>query len=106
MDLVARKPVFRVSAKASFKTVSSATETSQIIEISLVASLHMMLSKKRITKVLISLRGCAGGSVPVLFANPRRQVFSRDGYSDSVETYDKPTICCLNSDIKVQAPRV
>ena len=28
MGLVARKPVFRVSAKASFKPVSSATETS------------------------------------------------------------------------------
>ena len=28
MDLVARKPVFGVSVKASFKPVSSATETS------------------------------------------------------------------------------
>ena len=39
----------------------------------------MQLSKKRITKALIRLRGCAGWSVPVLFANPRRQVFSRRG---------------------------
>ena len=39
----------------------------------------MILSKKRITKVLIRLRGCAGWSAPVLFANPRRQVFSRQG---------------------------
>ena len=29
------------------------------------------------TKALISLRGCAGWSAPVLFANHRRQVFSR-----------------------------
>ena len=27
----------------------------------------------------ISLRGCAGWSAPLLFANPRRQVFSRRG---------------------------
>ena len=30
-------------------------------------------------KALIRLRGCAGWSAPVLFANPRRQVFSRRG---------------------------
>ena len=29
--------------------------------------------------MLIRLRGCAGWSTPVLFANPRRQVFSRRG---------------------------
>ena len=39
----------------------------------------MALSKMRITKALIRLRGCAGCSAPVLFANPRRQVFSRRG---------------------------
>ena len=39
----------------------------------------MVLSKKRITKALIRLRWCAGWSAPVLFANPRRQVFSRRG---------------------------
>ena len=65
-----RKPVFGVSDKASFKPVSSATETSLKIEISPVASLHMILSKKRITKVLIRLRGCAGWSAPLLFPNP------------------------------------
>ena len=31
----------------------------------------MILSNKRITKVLIRLRGCAGWSSPVLFANPK-----------------------------------
>ena len=44
MGLVARKPVFRVSVKASFKPVSSATETSSKIKISSVASLHILLS--------------------------------------------------------------
>ena len=33
----------------------------------------------RITKALISLRGCAGWSGAVLFANPLRQVFLRRG---------------------------
>ena len=39
----------------------------------------MVLFKKRITKALIRLRGCAGWSAPVLFANPLRQVFLRRG---------------------------
>ena len=39
----------------------------------------MVLFKKRMIKALIRLRGCAGWSAPVLFANPRRQVFSRQG---------------------------
>ena len=69
IGLVATKPVFGVSDKASFKPVSSATGTSQKIEILPVASLHMILSTKRITKGLIRLRRCAGWSVPVLFAN-------------------------------------
>ena len=49
-------------------------------KISLLASLDMILLDKRITKALINLRGCAGWSVPVLFANPRRQVFSREAH--------------------------
>ena len=49
------------------------------IDISLEAGIDMIFSKKRITKALISLRGCAGWSGPVLLANPRRQVFSRGG---------------------------
>ena len=39
----------------------------------------MILSKKLITKPLISLRRCAGWTVPLLLANHRRQVFSRRG---------------------------
>ena len=94
MGLIARKPVFGVSAKASFKPVSSATETSKKTEISPVASLHIILSKKRITKALIRLRGCAGWSAPVLFANSRRQVFSRRGpFNGEIEL----TVCLLVS---------
>ena len=76
-----RKPVFGVYDKVRFKPVSSSTETIKKIEISPVASLNMIFSKKRITEALIRLRGCADWSVPVLFANPQRQVFSRRGPS-------------------------
>ena len=64
------KHVFGVSDKVRFKPVSSATETGKKIEISLVASLDIILSRKRITKELVSLCGCAGWSALVLFANP------------------------------------
>ena len=77
MGHVARKPVFGVSAKARLKHACSATETSKKIEILLLASPYMVLSNKRMTKALIRLRGCAGWSAPLLFANPRRQVFLR-----------------------------
>ena len=70
MGCVAKKPVFGVSDKERFKQVPSATETSEKIEIKLVANLDRILSKKRITKGLISLRGCAGWSAPMLIANP------------------------------------
>ena len=39
----------------------------------------MIISKMQIKKALIRLRVCAGWSVPLLFANPRRQVFSHQG---------------------------
>ena len=39
----------------------------------------MILSNKGIIKALIRLRGCAGWSAPLLFANPQRQVFSQRG---------------------------
>ena len=41
--------------------------------------LDMILFKQRITKTLISLRVHAGWSSLLLFANPRSQVFSRQG---------------------------
>ena len=79
MGLFATKPVFGVSVKERFKPVSSATETSYKIKNLLVACLEFILSKTRITKALISLRWCAGWSATLLFANPRRQVFSHRG---------------------------
>ena len=84
----ARKPVFGVSEKARLKPVFSATETSKKIEISLVASLAMVLSKKRIKKALISLRGRTGWSAPLLFANSRRQV-----EADSIQRHLRLSNC-------------
>ena len=53
----------------------------------------MMLSKKLITKALIRLRGSAGCSVPVLFANPRRQGFShQDPYISRFLQLDHMTL--------------
>ena len=60
------KPVFRVSDKARFKPVSSATEASSKIEMLLVAGLDIIISKKRITKALTRLRGAH-----VFFAAPK-----------------------------------
>ena len=54
-----------------------------------VTSLHIKLSKKRITKVLIRLRRCAGWSAPLLFANLRRQVVSRRGPSSNYSRWSK-----------------
>ena len=68
MGLVATKPVFGISYKARLEPVSSATSYVEI-RTSLVASLYMILSNKRITKALIRLCGCPGWSVPLLFAN-------------------------------------
>ena len=45
MGLTMTKPVFGVSDKVSFKPVSSATEISRKVEVSPVASLHMILFK-------------------------------------------------------------
>ena len=68
MGLDVRKPVFGVSDKVWFNPVCSATETSKKIESLLVASLDMILCNKRVTKALIRLRGWAGWSAPLLFA--------------------------------------
>ena len=70
MGLIATKPVFGVSDKARLKPGPSARKTSWKIKILLVASLNMILSKTRITRALIRLRGCTGWSAPVLFASP------------------------------------
>ena len=76
MGLDTTKLVFGISDKVRFKPACLATKTSKTTENELVASLAMILSDKQITKALIRLRGCAGFSAPLLFANPRRQ-FSR-----------------------------
>ena len=54
----------------------------------------MILYTKRITKALISLRGCACWSVPLLSANPRRQVFSCRG---QFNVGSISTICMLGN---------
>ena len=53
------------------KPAFSATETSLKIEISPVISFYMILSKRRITKALISVHGCADLSGSLLFANTK-----------------------------------
>ena len=48
--------------------------------------LYMILSEKRKIKALIRLRGCAGWSAHLLFANPKRQIFSRQGPLNLIQT--------------------
>ena len=74
--------ILGVSDKGKLEPVSPATETSQKIEISPMASLDLMLSKKQITKALFSLHGRARWSAPVLFTNPEKQFCSRQGLYD------------------------
>ena len=60
MSLVTRKPVFGVSDQVRLKPVCTAIETSWRLEILNVETTGIILSKQRITKVLIRLRGYAG----------------------------------------------
>ena len=62
----------------------------------------MMLSKKRNTRALIRLRGCAGWSAPLLFATTRRQVFSRRG-PFIVEQFTYISFTCARQ-IKITRP--
>ena len=71
MGLGATKPVSWVSDKVRFNVACSATKTSLTIETVLLTSLDMILSNKQITKAQIRLRGCAGWSAALLFANPK-----------------------------------
>ena len=50
----------------------------------------MILCNKQI-KALIRLRGCAGWSAPLLFAKPRRQVFSCQGLYILLGNFEKVT---------------
>ena len=94
MGLVATKPVFGISDKVRLKLVSLATETSWKIEILLKASWDMILSSEQITKALISLRGWAGWSAPLLFAKPQRQVLPwRGPYGCSENSWSTSVVC-------------
>ena len=72
----------RLNLSSGFLTKRVSNQSPQLqrlvrkIEISLVASLDMVLSNERITKALIRLRGCAGWSAALLFANTEDR-FSR-----------------------------
>ena len=77
MSLVMRKPVFGVCDQARHKLACSATDTSKRLEILDIETTDIILSKQRITKALIRLRGCAGWSAPLLFAHGINR-FSQD----------------------------
>ena len=68
MSLVTRKSVFGVCDQVRLKPAYSATGTSQSLEILALASIGIILSRQRTTKVLIRLRGCASGPAPLLSA--------------------------------------
>ena len=63
---VTRKPAFVVCDIVKLKPDCLASETSRNIEILRIASGIIKLSRKRTTKALLSLRGCAGWSAPLL----------------------------------------
>ena len=64
----------RCEKTSGFKSVSSATSNSLKIEISLVASLDMILSKKRITMALISLGGCCSQTTEDRFSRVKAHI--------------------------------
>ena len=64
----------------------STTETSYNLETLDIASIHIILSKKRTTKVLIRQRGCAGWSAPLLFAYVIRHIFTWPGLNVDLKT--------------------
>ena len=68
MSHITRKSVFGVSDQVRLKPACSATEASQCLEILDIETRGIILSRKRTTKALIRLRGCAGWSAPLLFA--------------------------------------
>ena len=73
LSLVTRKPVFGVCDQVSLKPSCSATETRYMLEIFDLETRGIILSRQRITKVLIRLRGCAGWSAPLLFTYGRNR---------------------------------
>ena len=75
MGLVARKPVVGVSDKQVSNQSPQLQRQARNCNFTC-SKFTMILSKMRITKALIRLRGCAGWSTPVLFENPEDR-FSR-----------------------------
>ena len=67
MSHFTRNPVFRVCDQVRLKPACSATERLASLEILILASIGIMLSRQQKTKVLIRLQGCAGWSAPLLF---------------------------------------
>ena len=55
-----RENVYSGFAQVRFKPALLATEASYNLEVLDIAGIHVILSKKRTTKVLIRLRRCAG----------------------------------------------
>ena len=68
-----------VSNQARHKAACAATDASYSLEISAIESRDIILPKQRTTKALTRLRGCAGWSVPLLFAYDIRHIFSWPG---------------------------
>ena len=66
LSLVTRKPIFGVCDEGKLKPAYAATEAR--LESSDIETRSIILSRQRTTKVLSSLRGCAGWSAPLLFA--------------------------------------
>ena len=73
MSLFTTKPVFGVCDQVSLKPACSATEASYSLGILNLASIGIILSRQRTTKVLIRLRGCAGWSAYLLFAYGKKK---------------------------------
>ena len=92
MSLVMRKPAFGVCDQVTLKPACSVTEASIRLEIFVTVTRDITLFRQRTTKALIRLRGCAGWSVPLLFAYVIRHVFSRLGsYFDLFITVRRKT---------------
>ena len=82
-----------------FKAACSATEASSNLETLDIASIHIIRFKKRTTKVLIRLRGCAVWSAPLLFTYDLRHIFIWPGpfiiihIEETLTTYNLISIC-------------
>ena len=70
---VTRKPV--VCNQVRLNMAYSATKASKSLEILVITSINIILSKQRTTKTLSRLCGCGGWSASLLFAYGIRQVF-------------------------------